>query len=72
MLNPHFDIPFRFSGSIANATNIVANGGFESNASGYRDDGRFGGAGAFLPSTDHAAFGTHSLKCTAAAGFPNP
>ena len=29
MLNPHFDIPFRFTGSLPRATNLCINGGFE-------------------------------------------
>lgn len=41
------------------ATNLVPNGGFETNATGYVANG-----GTATQSTDFAKFGTHSLKMT--------
>ena len=38
MLNPHFDIPFRFSGSLPQATNLCVNGGFEKDTSTWTAD----------------------------------
>jgi hypothetical protein len=67
--NPHFALPFRFGGTVPAATNLIPNGGFEKDLTGWFAAGDLPGIN-ITRSTAWSKYGSASLRfqCSAGAG----